>query len=326
MLGLGAPSPQQTLEILGNCACTAWHAGGILSVVDRLSNWLGPLALGLAAWGCSSEETERLDPATVAMTDCTLPGHSADCEPLAPIYDDGELTLYEVKQEFQLPVITPGDQNLQRLYQSPVEPFDRTPWVTKDDIRVQVSFTLSNLDRGEHVVEVLVDPWNEFGRYWPGLQVVDAEEGELLPNLSGINERFLLPGTDHGEASRIYGTFTYDDMEEMAIDFATVMNIIENFEGLVLEEGETDPRVTYANHAFSRSNRSYNSPLIARYRPAIIPGLVGFDFGLRTEAEANVALEIFVEVIDVNDDKLVQEADDIPLRRPDEQITVGTAL
>jgi hypothetical protein len=52
---------------------------------------------------------------------------------------------------------------------------------------------------------------------------------------------------------------------------------------------------------------------------------VGFDFGLRTEAPANIALELFVEVIDVSDEKLVQEPNDIPLRRPDEQITVGTA-
>lgn len=270
--------------------------------------------LGCAALGCSSEETERLDPSVVAM-DMSV----------APIYDDGELTLYEVKQSFRLPVIRPSEATLQSLYQSPVEPFERLPWVSKDDLKVQVGFTLSNLDADDRVVEVLIDPWNEFGRYWPGLQVIDAEEGELLPNLSGINERFLLPGTDKGEASRIYGTFTYDDMDELAIDFATVMNIIDNFEGVVVEEGEMDPRVTYANHAFSRSNRSYNSPLIAPYRPAVIPGLIGFDFGLRTEEQADIALEVFVEVIDVSDERLMKEREDQPLPIPDQQITVGTA-
>jgi hypothetical protein len=233
--------------------------------------------------------------------------------------------LYEVKQSFRLPVITPGEVNLQRLYQTPVEPFGRLPWISKDDLKVQVGFTLSNLDADDRVVEVLIDPWNEFGRYWPGLQVVDAEEGELLPNLSGINERFLLPGTDKGEASRIYGTFTYEDMDELAIDFATVMNIIDNFEGVVVEEGEMDPRVTYANHAFSRSNRSYNSPLVAPYRPEVIPGLVGFDFGLRTEEQADIALEVFVELIDVRGDRLMKERSDDPLPIPDEQVTVGTA-
>jgi hypothetical protein len=28
---------------------------------------------------------------------------------------------------------------------------------------VQVTWTISNLDDEEHVVELLVDPWNEFG-------------------------------------------------------------------------------------------------------------------------------------------------------------------
>jgi hypothetical protein len=316
--------PKESQEIWANSTCIAWHAGGILKGVPRpfLLAWpltrglsvLGCSVLGWSTCGCSSEETERLDPSVVAMD-----------RSVAPIYDDGEMTLYEVKQSLRLPVITPGELNLQRLYQTPVEPFGRLPWVSNEDLKVQVGFTLSNLDADEHVVEVLIDPWNEFGRYWPGLQVIDAEEGELLPNLSGINERFLLRGTDAGEASRIYGTFTYDDMDELAIDFATVMNIIENFEGQVLEEGEMDPRVTYANHAFSRSNRSYNSPLIAPYRPDVIPGLVGFDFGLRTEEQANIALEVFVEIVDVRGDRLMQEQGDHPLPIPDQQITVGTS-
>jgi hypothetical protein len=294
-----------------------WHTELVLPRNLGWSSQRGLLvvaAFGVAAFGCSSEETERLDPSVVAMD-----------RSVAPIYDDGELTLYEVKQSLRLPVIRPSEQSLQLLYQTQVEPFGRLPWVGNEDLKVQVGFTLSNLDADDHVVEVLIDPWNEFGRYWPGLQVIDAEEGELLPNLSGINERFLLPGTDKGEASRIYGTFTYDDMEELAIDFATVMNIIENFEGVVLEEGEMDPRVTYANHAFSRSNRSYNSPLVARYRPDVIPGLVGFDFGLRTEEQADIALEVFVEIVDVRGDRLMQEQGDQPLPIPEEQITVGTA-
>jgi hypothetical protein len=192
---------------------------------------------------------------------------------------------------------------------------------------------LSNLDgdprnpgKNDHTVDVLIDPWNEFGRYWPGMQVVDAAEGKVLPNLSGINERYLLPGSENGEASRISGTFTFDDMEELAIDFATVMNIIENFQDVPVMDGETDLKVTYTNHAFSRANRSYNSPLVAPYRPAVIPGLVGFDFGLRTEEPANIALEVFVEIVDVNGNRLTSEVAGRPMPKPDQQITVGTAL
>jgi hypothetical protein len=292
--------------------CAAWHGGGILpSAVLRPTLLLALVAVASSA--CSSTRNERLDPAVVAMDTS-----------VAPIYDDGELTLYEVKSSVRLPVIAPGQANWDELWRTNVEPFGRLPWVTNRDLEVQVSFTLSNLDAAEHVVEVLLDPWNEFGRYWPGLQVVDADNGELLPNLSGINERFLLPGVREGEASRITGTFTFDDMDEMAIDFATVMNIIENLQPPA-DLGETDPRVTYANHAFSRQNRSYNSPLVAPYRPQVIPGLVGFDFGLRTEEPANIALEVLVEVVDVDGKKLMQDSEDPALPIPQEQITVGSA-
>lgn len=270
------------------------------------------LVLCSLAAACSAQQSERLDPAVVGMD-----------ESVAPIYDDGELTLYEVKTSLQLPVRAPAQSEAEQLWQDSVEPFERMPWVTNRDIRVQVSFTLSNLDAEEHIVELLIDPWNEFGRYWPGLQVIDAEEGEVLPNLSGINERFLVPGTNEGEASRVHGTFTFDDMDELAIDFATVMNIIENVEPPA-DAGEMDPRVTYANHAFSRANRSYDSPLVAPYRPEVIPGLVGFDFGLRTEAPVNVAVEVLVEVIDVDDNRLIED-DDRPLPVPEAQITVGSA-
>jgi hypothetical protein len=244
---------------------------------------------------------------------------------LAPIYDDGELTLYEVKAPLQLPLRAPSQAQRQALRQARVDPFESYPWIEANDLQVQITWTLTNLDAGAHHVELLIDPWNEFGKYWPGLQVVDADDGELLPNLSGIDELFLLPGTDEGSRSRIYGTYTFDDIEELAIDFATVIQIIQSFMGQVPADLESDPRVTYANHAFSLGNRSYNSPLVAPYRPGVIPGIVGFDFGLRTQEPANIALEVAVEIVDkTGGDRLIQNtADDEPLREPQQFYTVG---
>jgi hypothetical protein len=205
-------------------------------------------------------------------------------------------------------------------------PYPHSPWVTTDELRVQLSYTLTNLDEGEHVVEVLVDPWNEFASYYPGLMLEDAEEGAYVPNLSGINSRFLLGGRGEGERSRMHGVYTFDVMEELARDFATVMNMIENppnLQGVNEEEGE-DGLIIAVNHAFA--NPSTTDVLSRPHIPGVIPALTGFDLGLRTGEPARVAIEVVVEVVDQGSEKL--ETDDNTgalLPEPPEVITLGAA-
>jgi hypothetical protein len=133
---------------------------------------------------------------------------------------------------------------------------------------------------------------------------------------------FLLPGTQDGGASaaepRIVGTFSFDDMDELALDFATVFKIIED--AAPADEAEDDPRSTLVNYAFNVRNRSYNSPLLAPYRPAAVPGLVGFDFGLRTDEPANVALEIVVEIRDRRGDRVAERGQTVRLLDPPEAV------
>lgn len=63
------------------------------------------------------------------------------------------------------------------------------------------------------------------------------------------------------------------------------------------------------NHAFETQNRSSDGDVLARpYIPGTIAGLVGFDLGLRTLEPANVAIEIVLELVDVNGDKLDRDA------------------
>src|SRR5690606_35399435 len=73
--------------------------------------WLGLLLLlAFASLGCGSQEEQRtLPPARVAMTDR-----------VGPIYDDGELTIYEVKAEFQLPLAAPDRDSRRALRQQDV--------------------------------------------------------------------------------------------------------------------------------------------------------------------------------------------------------------
>jgi len=122
----------------------------------------------------------------------------------------------------------------------------------------------------------------------------------------------------------VMGTFTYQDMEEVVIDLATVMNIIENGPAGDPADPDSDPKVTLANHAFNIKNRSYDDPLVAPYIPGTIAGLTGFDIGLRTYAPANLAIEIVVEVVDKDSGKVVdRDSDREILRVPNDYITVG---
>jgi len=266
----------------------------------------GLVLVVLGAAGCQSEETRRLDPISVALAD-TVP----------PVYDDGELTIYEAKTGLLLPIIAPRQDQLDALSQEEMDPFARRPWVTHDDVGVQVTWTLSNLDAESRSVWVMIDPWNEFGRYEPAIQ---GEGEEAVRDLSGIDMLFLLPGINDPDSARLIGTFTFDDMDELAVDFATVFKILND--AVPAAEDEEDPRSTLVNHAFNVRNRTYDSPLLEPYRPSVVPGLIGFDFGVRTSAPANVALEIAVEVVDRRGDR-VAERGDSPRMLPEPETVVS---
>lgn len=278
---------------------------------------VGLVALGALSIGCGDQERqESLAPLQVGMT-----------PEVAPIYDDGELVIYEVKKGRAFPILEPGERTRGELEAKTVEPYGRMPWVTTKDVSVQVSWTLSNLDEEERVVEVLVDPWNEFGRYFPGLQLTDAENQEFMPNFSGIDQRYIVGGRNSGDASRVHGTYTYADLEEMATDLATVMGIIENPPETEGGAEEEDPRVPYANHAFHWQNRSYNDLLVKKWIPGTVAGLTGLDIGFRTyDSPGNLAIEVVIELVDEAGDRIRKDGDDATLLEPTEEIiTVGVA-
>ena len=293
---------------------------GVGALSPRPGAWapvrmLGVAALGLALAGCGEEEeTRTLQPQVLGMT-----------SQIGSIYDDGEMTLYEVKMPVAFPIKAPTQAEQNALNASPVAPYPSKPWVTTDDVKVQISWTLTNLDPDTHAVELLIDPWNEFGRYWPGLALVDADDGEFQPNLSGIDILMELPGTDSGRSSRRRGTFTFQDMNELAIDFATVMNIIATAPPPD-PNAEYDQSVTLVNHAFAVENKSYNDLLVKGYIPSVVPALIGIDAGLRTREPANIALEIVVEVVDLGSERVIKRDEkDAVIPEPTNFITVGSA-
>ena len=105
------------------------------------------------------------------------------------------------------------------------------------------------------------------------------------------------------------------------------MNILELGVVVATDAGmgmEESSSVGLVNHAFSLPNRSGSSPLVDPYQPAVIPGVTGFDIGLRTTEPANIAIEVVVEVVDRNGERLRVESNDELLAPSEEIITAGS--
>jgi hypothetical protein len=255
--------------------------------------------LGVAA-ACSSGSSDQItQPLAVGMTAST-----------APYYSDGNLTLYEVQLPVRLPVRRPTQAERQALGGTPPGTrYPHMPFLLSSDESVEVHYVISNIDTVQHAVWLLVDPWNEFVRYRPGVTVVD--EDTTVPNESFEPGG---PGFVVQPQSRVEGTITTDDMSELAIRLAAAENYLMSPQVLALESpdaGTTDNSLSptsIANHIFDGQNHSNeNDPLFSPYVPPVIAGITGFDLGLRSMEPANVAVEITIDVQDLNGNRFVAQ-------------------
>jgi hypothetical protein len=220
---------------------------------------------------------------------------------LTAFYDDGQLTLYQVARPVPLPVRKPTSAESSALGPAPKgTPYPHAPFLRSQDESVEVHYTLSNLDDGTHTVWMLIDPWNEFVRWNPGVQVVSDDE--TVPNF-GYDISFVVPGK-----SRVQGTVTSDDMHEIAVKLASVENVISQADAIdtAAMNGGGATTNELVNHIFNPQNRSNTAdPLYSPWIPPVIAGVTGFDLGLRTMEPANVAIEITMDVVDMNGNRFV---------------------
>jgi hypothetical protein len=231
-------------------------------------------------------------------------------------YSDGNLTLYEVQIPVPLPVRRPTAAEREALGGPPSgTPYPHMPFLLASDESVEVHYVLSNVDSAQHAVWILIDPWNEFVRYRPGVTVVDDET--TVPNESFEPGG---PGFLMAPMSRIEGTITTDDIHELAIRLAAAENFLTSPQTLAEEDSDAsggdnslDP-TEIANHIFDQQNFSTTGdPLFAPYIPRIIAGITGFDLGLRTLEPANIAVEITIDVQDLNGNRFVAQDTTAPL-------------
>jgi hypothetical protein len=257
----------------------------------RCPRLTGLVALSVV-FACSNGGVDQVtSPVAVGMTD-----H------VAPYYDDGQLKLYEVQKAVPLPVRRPTGAEIQGPAPKGT-PYSHAPYLLVSDESVEVHYVISNVDSGQHNVWVLIDPWNEFVRWRPGVTVVNDEE--TIPNF-GFDLAFVVPGK-----SRVEGTLTPDDLKEIAIKLAAVQNLLASPQAKQ-SQGMTTPNAfdatAVANNIFNPQNRSNSVPPDLLYKPWIPPviaGITGFDLGLRTLEAANVAVEITIDVQDLNGQRFV---------------------
>lgn len=247
------------------------------------------LVLGVAFVACAGNDTQTLPPVVLGMLDTT-----------APIFDDGQQKIFQVGREVPLPFRRPNDDERPKGQQ---DPYPRPAFHLAKDSRTTVRYTLSNLGTSQVTVELLVDPWNEFVRYQPGVTVVRDEPA--LPNLSGIDRWVILP-----PKGRVEGIITPDDMLELATDLTVAM---------ALQKRPPPAQSDFAgpalyNRTFNAQNRSTEpDPVLAPWIPAsraTVAAVTGFDLGLRTAEAAKIAVELVIDVDDLQGDRVLMEGDD----------------
>jgi hypothetical protein len=238
---------------------------------------LGLAALALFAFvgACATTDDNQVtQPAVVGITD-----------KVPPIYDDGQMTMYQVTTPVRLPMRMPNAEEAAALGQ--MAPYPKEPFIKADDVRTEIRFTITNLDDKKHAIELLIDPWNEFVYYLPQVQVISDEEAQ--PDFSGYDKFFIIEGK-----SRVQGVITADDTRELAVDLATAMNL-----ALIPPDPQSDGANGLFNHVMNLQNRSTApSPLVSKYIPKVSPAMIGFDLGLRSYEPMNVAVEVTVDVQD----------------------------
>jgi hypothetical protein len=215
------------------------------------------IAVVLASACVLEEQRYAIENESVALTADTPPA----------FFDDDDNPFFVVQRRFGLPITRPSDPALAAL-NVPAAPFPRKPWVERDDLELTVDYVIANLDNARTIATVTLDGENEFFAYAPGEE--DFHQWERRIEL--------------GPRQRVSGSITELEMDEVAIDLATVVNGAPNSNQVVYFE--------------SQSGRD---PRIKRYIPKLVPGLVGLRLGIITNQAGNVVLEISVRAQDHGD-------------------------
>lgn len=187
-----------------------------------------------------------------------------------------EAALYLVETRVELPIEIPSDSEMADLMAAPTTPYDRTPWVRLDDLAIEVDLSVTNLMDERRRLTVVVNGFNEFHEYVPAVTV---DDDEVVVDFSMWERAIDIEG---GETFQ--WTIREEELDEVAIDLATVVNGAPN-----------------ANEVVYFENQSSVDVRAQPFIPSVIPGLTGFRLGILAQGASNIVVEASVRVRDVND-------------------------
>lgn len=223
-------------------------------------------------------------------------------------FQNSETTIYESQKPVPLPVRRPDPAEIQ---QPPPKdtPYTHAPYLLASDESIELHYVITNVDEDPHSVWLLIDPWNEFVRWRPGVTVVDDEV--TVPN-NGYDLGFAV-----APRSRVEGTITADDFLEIATKLASTENLLHSSFAMMMDSADggdpsyTGPSVNnLCNNIFDSLNRANSGDLLyTPWIPPVIAGVTGFDLGIRTYEPANVAVEITMDIVDDNGNRFVEAGD-----------------
>ncbi len=214
--------------------------------------------------------------------------------------EDGSLYLIEQRVEFDFREPTDDELMEMSTVGDLAVPYATLPFVRRGDIEIQIDYTIANLGDSSVVAGIRVNGINEFHEYEPGVQVIDEE---VVVEFSGWEHSVRL-----GPGERETGTIREEEIDEVAVDLATVVNGAPN-----------------ANQIVYFLNQSANDRRSQMFIPDLIPALTGVRVGLQSDAnDVPLVLEFSVRVRDTRR-VLVQGADD-PWPLPAPTIVSPTSL
>jgi hypothetical protein len=232
-------------------------------------------AMGGVACESSTDASGSMAPVVLALSQNT-----------AAYYSDPNLTIYWPSVPVKLPV-KQGTGTEPKMM-----PYPAAPYLLNTDYQLQVNYTVTNLDNTSHAVWVTMNPWNQFVRYYPGVSIVNEDETE--PNLAGTERAIILD-----PLAKVQGTFTPDDMNDLATKLAIAMNVMLANIGM----NASFSKATLINMDFDDMFRTNDTTsgsylVLSQYIPSVIAGLTGFDLGILSYGQGNIALEVDIQIVD----------------------------
>ncbi|HJL16022.1 MAG TPA: hypothetical protein RMH99_10210 [Sandaracinaceae bacterium LLY-WYZ-13_1] len=252
---------------------------------------VGALAIALVATGCLDEQryvTPEGGGAWALAIDEDTPA----------FFEAEDDSVYLIEQRIPIEFRQPTEEELAELgdLEGVEIPYAQRPWLERGDIELQLDWTLSNLSEDPVTVTLVVNGFNEFHEYNPGIEVVDDE---LVIDFAQWERTYRLE-----PMSRRHGTVREEELDEVAVDLASVVNMAPN-----------PNQIVYFENQSSHDRRSQ------MYIPDVVPALTGVRVGLRSLSNSPVVLELTLRVRDNRDvlydgDPQSEDADEQPWEAP----------